>query len=164
MEFDLAANDQRPNDVVNGADNERAPQDEDNSFPQMAGAHEVEGSGQPDQHGSDDRDKRTNCSSDPEQQGRRHTEDGAGDSGEQALDEADGENAVQVGDDAVANSAQQAHGLLGGEREHGSEVLDCGGSVTEYEEQDQECKDCIPGKAGQSCRQAGASCQEELAG
>ena len=68
MEFYSSANDQRPNDVVDRADHRGAPDDQDDSFPEMTGRHEVDRRGQPDQHGSYDRDQGTERGGQPQQQ------------------------------------------------------------------------------------------------
>ena len=42
MKLNPAADHQRPNDVVNHADNRGSPHDEDDAFPEMSADHEVD--------------------------------------------------------------------------------------------------------------------------
>ena len=163
MEFNPAANHKRPNNVVNRAHDGGTPHNQDDSFPEMAGSDEVHGGGQPDQHGSYERNERADRCGQAQEQRGRHAQHRQGGPGQQALGEADSQNAVEVGDDTIADSPQQAQRLVAAQGQDRNDVVDRCISIAEQEEQNQEGQDCVASESRQSSDEVRPRRQQYLA-
>ena len=106
------ADQDRVEDVVDGADDERSPDAEQSSFAPVTGEAEVDRHRSPDEEGAEGGDHGAGGEGEGPEDDTGNSEDPEGEAGEDALDGGDGETAEGCSEDGVAYSVEEFRTLV----------------------------------------------------
>ena len=137
----VAADENGVEDVVDGADDEPTPDDEESSLAPMAVEAEIGGDGSPDEKGSEGGDHGEGGEGGGPEEDAWDAENPEGETSENSLHECDGEATEEGGVDGVVYSVEEFGGLVFAEGDEGAEANECGLAVAKEEEEEEEHDD-----------------------
>jgi hypothetical protein len=148
VNLDASADDPGAEDVIGGTDDAGTHGDDDGSLAKGTGEGEGNGDRDPYNRRAHEGNHGTEAGNDAPDNGRGKAEEEKQESGHGALDEGDGANAIEVGEDALADLADKAikHVLI--EREHFAGLAEEAAAVAEKEEQDEQDDDAVEQEQG----------------
>ena len=112
MGAQVGADEDRVEDVIDGADDECSPEAEEGGFSPMAGEAEVDRYRSPDEEGAEGGDHGAGGEGEGPEDDARNSEDPEGEAGEDALYGGHGEAAERCGEDRVADPGEEFRALV----------------------------------------------------